>query len=151
MSSDNPRPPSLTNYIVAELEGAGVSVELIRKSRSGYVDPWKNVLMVYAPKPFTIWVVLHRRNELAGKVQVEHFSEPFSPAELPEMGPAIVSKIRQIRTRRPWRQGLGSCRVFWADLLWAARERAFAACRSCRRWPSCVKSRSRLRQPNLIV
>ena len=95
MSPAEVRPPSLTNYIIAELERAGVGVELLSKSRPGYGDPWKNLLMVYAPKPFTLWVVLHRRNELAGKVQVEHFSEPFDPAELPEVGPAIVSRIRE--------------------------------------------------------
>jgi hypothetical protein len=95
MSHAEARPPSLTNYVIAELERAGVGVEVISKSRPGYGDPWKNVLIVFAPKPFTIWVVLHRRNELAGKVQVEYFSEPFYPAELPQVGPAIVSKIRQ--------------------------------------------------------
>jgi hypothetical protein len=95
MSPAKASPPSLTNYIIAELQRAGVGVEVISKSRPGYGDPWKNVLMVYAPKPFTIWVVLHRRNDLAGKVQVEHFSEPFNPAELPQVGPAIVGKIRE--------------------------------------------------------
>src|ERR1700690_3258467 len=95
MSLAEARPPSLTNYTMAELERAGVGVAKISKSRPEYGDPWKNILIVYAPKPFTIWIVLHRRNELAGKVQVEYFSEPFSPAELFQIGPAIVSRIRE--------------------------------------------------------
>jgi len=95
MSPVKVKAPSLTAYLLAELARAGLDVGVISQSRPGYDDPWKNVLMVQAPKPFTIWVVLHRRNELAGKVQVEGFSEPFSPADLPQIGPSIVRKIRE--------------------------------------------------------
>src|SRR5664280_1277125 len=86
-------PPSVTAYLLAELARAGLDVDMISESRPGYGDPWKNVLMVHAPKAFTIWVALHRRGELAGRVQVEGFSKPFSPRELPQVGPEIVERI----------------------------------------------------------
>jgi len=72
------KPPSITTYLLAELASAGLDVDVISESRPGYGDPWKNVLMVHAPKAFTIWVILYRRDEHAGKVQVEGFSEPFN-------------------------------------------------------------------------
>jgi len=93
------KPPSVTAYLLAELARTGLDVDVISESRPGYGDPWKNVLMVHSSSPFTIWVVLFRRDEHAGKVQVEGFSEPFSPCDLPQIGPKIVEGIAGQATR----------------------------------------------------
>jgi hypothetical protein len=85
---------TVTEYLLSELRAAGCVVDLLGKARPGYGDPWKNVLWVHSPRAVTLWVTLHRTGEHKGKVEIDGYSEPFDMRALPQVGPALMGKIK---------------------------------------------------------